>query len=74
MVTTKSAPLAAAAGVLATVTLAAESEAAFSGERFQTVSGQPAAAILRAMPMPILPRPMKPTFGLSFAMSIFPFL
>jgi hypothetical protein len=65
MVMTKSELSAAAAGVLTTVTLAAPArDLALSGERFQTERGQPFAAMLRAMPMPMLPSPMKPTLNM----------
>jgi hypothetical protein len=70
MVTTKSAPSATAAGVRMTVTFGPDRPSAFSGERFQTARDQPAVATLRAMPSPILPRPMKPTFALSEVMAI----
>src|SRR3954452_6332206 len=64
MVTTRSAPSTASPGVAATVATSAR-RSALSAVRFQTRSGRPAAAMLRAMPAPMVPVPSRATVGWS---------
>ena len=65
MVITTSAPRTASAAESATVAPASASGSALSRVRFQTRSGIPAAAMLRAIPAPIVPVPSSATVGWS---------
>ncbi len=65
MVSTTSAPRTASAALSATVAPTSASGSALARVRFQTLSGIPAAATLRAIPAPMVPVPSRATVGRS---------
>ena len=65
IVTTICAPRTASAIDATTVAPSSPSGAAFSGCRFQTVSGRPARRIERAIPSPIVPVPSRAIEGVN---------
>ncbi len=70
IVSTNPAPSAASAGLSATVAPSSASGSAFSRERFQARTSNPAASKLRAIAAPMIPVP-RTAIALSFAICVY---